>query len=95
MSISKKNEGILLAIYVKPKSPKFQIELDDNELIVYSTEEPEKGKVNKEIVKELTRLFNCQVEMVSGFTSRQKKVFVKGINQKQAGDILKSVIGKT
>lgn len=95
MSISENKEGILLSIYVKPKSPKFKIELDDSELVVYSTEEPEKGKVNKEIVKELTRLFNCQAEMVSGFTSRQKKFFLKGISQKQAEDILKSVIGKT
>jgi uncharacterized protein (TIGR00251 family) len=95
MNISEKNEGILLSIFVKPKSPKFKIELDGSELIVYSSEEPEKGKVNKEIIKELTRLFNCQVEMVCGFTSRKKKFFVKGISQKQAEDILKSVIGKT
>ncbi len=46
-------------------------------IVVYATEEPEKGKVNKEIIKELTRLFHAKVELANGFASKEKKFLVK------------------
>ena len=95
MSISETKDGIILTVFVKPNSPEFKIELDGNEIIVYSTEEPERGKVNKEIIKELSRLFKARVEIVSGFTSRQKQLLVKGMDKNQVEPILKSLIGKT
>jgi hypothetical protein len=51
-------------------SPKLKIELADDEIVVHATEEPEKGKVNKEILKQLTKLFQRQVEIISGATSK-------------------------
>ena len=57
MSISETKDGVILTIFVKPNSPKFRVELDGDEIVVHSTEEPVKGKVNKEIIKELTKLF--------------------------------------
>ncbi len=48
-----------------------------DEIVVYSTEEPVKGKVNKEIIKELTKLLHAKVELASGFTSKEKQLFVK------------------
>ncbi len=95
MSISETKDGIILTVFVKPNSPEFKIELDGNEIIVYSTEEPEKGKVNKEIIKELSRFFKHRVEMVSGFTSKQKQLIVTGMDKNQVEAILKSLIGKT
>ena len=95
MSINETKDGTIITVFVKPNSPKFKIELDGNEIIVYSTEEPEKGKVNKEIIKELSRLFKSKVEIVSGFTSRQKQLFVKNMGKNQVELILKSLIGKT
>ncbi len=95
MSINETKDGIIITVFVKPNSPKFKIELDGNEIIVHSTEEPEKGKVNKEIIKELSKLFKAKVEMVSGFTSRQKQLFVKNMGKNQGEPILKSLIGKT
>ena len=91
MSITETKDGAILTVFVKPNSPKFKIELDGNEVVVYSTEEPEKGKVNKEIIKELSRLFKLKAEMVSGFTSKQKQFFVKGMSKNQLEAILKSV----
>ena len=70
MSIKETKDGAILTIFVKPNSPKFKIELDGDEIVVYATEEPEKGKVNKEILKELTKLFHAKVELVSGATSK-------------------------
>jgi uncharacterized protein YggU (UPF0235/DUF167 family) len=38
--------------------------LDAGEVVVYSTEEPQRGKVNKEIIKEFTKIFGAQVDLV-------------------------------
>ena len=57
MSIAETKDGVILTIFVKPNSAKFKIELDGDEIVVHSTEEPVKGKVNKEIIKELSKLF--------------------------------------
>ena len=81
MSIKETKDGILLSIFVKPNSPKFKIELDGGEVVVYATEEPEKGKVNKEIIKEAGKLLGFRVEIVSGFTSKQKVLLLKGRNR--------------
>lgn len=77
MSITQTSEGIVLKIFVKPNSSKFKIEFDDKEIIVYSTEEPIKGRVNKEIAKELTKLLGSKVGIVSGLTSKQKVLLLK------------------
>ena len=83
MSITEIKDGTILTIYVKPNSPKFKIERDCDEIVVYSTEEPIKGKVNKEIIKELTKLFHKKTEIVSGATSKQKKVLIRNIKKKE------------
>ncbi len=88
MSISETKDGVIITIFVKPNAPWFKIELDDEEIIVYSTEEPVKGKVNKEIIKEFSKLLRARVELASGVTSRQKQLFVKGITKTQAEKFL-------
>ena len=83
MSLRETGEGVIISIFVKPNSPKFKIELDGGEVVVYATEEPERGKVNKEILKELTKLFHVQVEFVSGMTSKQKVLLFRGATKAQ------------
>jgi uncharacterized protein len=90
MSIKDTPNGALITIFVKPNSPKFSIEVDGEEIVVHATEEPEKGKVNKEILKELTKLFHAKVELVSGATSRQKQMAVLGIKKADLEKLLKS-----
>ncbi|MGD0072117.1 MAG: DUF167 family protein [Candidatus Bathyarchaeia archaeon] len=89
MSIKETKNGTLITIFVKPNSPKFKIELDGDEIVVHSTEEPVKGKVNKEIIKEFSKLLHAKVELVSGATSRQKQLFVQGIAKSQAEQLLR------
>jgi uncharacterized protein (TIGR00251 family) len=76
--------GVLITIFVKPNSSKFAIEYNDDKesMLVYATEEPEKGKVNREIVKELSKLFHANVTLVSGVTSRQKQLAKKKKKEK-------------
>jgi uncharacterized protein len=88
MSISEANDGVFITIFVKPNSAKFRIELDGNEIVVHSMEKPVKGKVNKEIIKEFSKLFHAKVELASGAASRQKQLFVKGMDKQQAEQLL-------
>jgi uncharacterized protein len=91
MSLRETGEGVILSIFVKSNSPKFKIELDGDEVVVYSTEEPVKGKVNKEIMKEAGKLVGFQVEIISGLTSKQKVLLFKGATKTQIEDALKAL----
>jgi uncharacterized protein len=84
MNINEAKDGVILTVFVKPNSPKFKIELDGDEIVLHCTEEPVRGKVNKEIIKELTKLLHAKIEIASGTTSKQKTLFIKGITKSQA-----------
>ena len=88
MTITQTKDGAIITIYVKPNAPKFSVELDGDEIVVYSTQEPLKGKVNKEIIKEFSKLLHAKVELASGATSRQKQLFVKGMGKSQVEQFL-------
>ena len=88
MRISETKDGVIITIFVKPNAPKFKIEFDDGEILVNATEEPERGKVNKEILKEFSKLLHVKVELVSGATSRQKTLFAQGLSKVKAAQLL-------
>jgi hypothetical protein len=88
MSIKETKDGVIITIFVKPNAPKFKIELDSEEIVVHSTEEPVKGKVNKEIIKEFSKLLHAKVELALGATSRRKQLFVQGIGKNQVEQLL-------
>jgi uncharacterized protein (TIGR00251 family) len=91
MSAVETKDGATLSVFVKPNSKKFRIEVDGCEVVVYSTEEPVKGKVNKEIIKETGKLFGFKVEIVSGLTSKQKILLFRGVNKAQVEAKLGSI----
>ena len=82
--------GVVLDVHVKPNSKEFRLELADDEVVVSCREAPVKGKVNKELLKKFSRLFNRKVELVSGFTSRQKKILISNIEAEEVNQILVS-----
>jgi uncharacterized protein (TIGR00251 family) len=90
MSINQTKDGVTITIFVKTNAPKFSIELDNDEIIVHSSEETKRGKVNREIQRELTKLFKSPVKFVSGLTSRQKVLLIMDANKTQVRSILKS-----
>ena len=90
MKTTETKEGTIIEIYVKPNSKKFEVYLENGEIVVRCTEEPVKGKVNKELIKEFTKIFHSQIELVSGATSRQKKLLVKGAKVSIIEEALKS-----
>jgi len=65
-------------IKVKPKASFNKVmKIDDNHFEIYTTAAAEKGKANEAIIKLLAEFLNIspsQLEIVSGFKSRQKIV---------------------
>ena len=90
MKLQEISQGVILDVYVKPGSKKFRLELDEDMLIISCREAPVKGEVNKELLKQFSRLFGRKIELVSGFTSKQKKFLVSDINAKDVITILTS-----
>ncbi len=90
MKLQKTAQGVVLDVYVKTNSKKFRLELDEDSLVVSCHEAPVKGKVNKELLKKFSRLFNRQVELVSGFTSKQKRFLIRDIETEEVNQILVS-----
>lgn len=90
MSITETKDGVILTVFVKPNSPKFSVEMDDDEIVLHCTEEPIKGKVNKEIIKETSKLLGFKVEIVSGLTSKQKVLLIRGVEKSTVEATLKS-----
>ena len=45
-------------------------------LLVEITSNPQKGQANKEVLKELKKFFNREIELISGFKSKEKIVEV-------------------
>jgi len=88
MKITETKNGTIIEVFVKPNSAKFQVIVEADELVVRCTEEPAKGKVNKELVKELSRLFHAKVELVSGFTSKQKTLLIIGTAKNEVKQLL-------
>jgi uncharacterized protein (TIGR00251 family) len=88
MKLIETKDGTIIEVFVKPNQPKFGVKIDGDEIVVFSTEEPVKGKVNKEIIKELSRLFHAEVELISGATSKQKQLLVKGVEKSEIERLL-------
>jgi uncharacterized protein len=89
MHVTETEGGCILEVAVKPRSRSFKVTIDGENIVVFCTEEPVKGRVNKEIIKELSRLFHRKVELVSGFSSREKKLLVRDITKSEIEVFLK------
>jgi len=90
MSVKETKDGVIITIHVKPSASKFSIKLGDDEIVVNSTQEPVKGKVNKELIKEFTKLFHAEVKMVFGLASKEKKLLIKGVEKEEVERLLRN-----
>ncbi len=88
MKITETKNGAVIEVFVKPNQPKFGVKVDGDEVIILCTDEPVKGKVNKEVIKELSKLFHAKVELVLGFTSKQKKLLITGVTTNEVEQLL-------
>ena len=88
MELLKVSDGVVVAVFVKPNSKQFQLKVEGDEVVVLCREQPVKGRVNKELIKELSKIFKKRVEIVAGLTSRQKTVLIRDISIEEANSIL-------
>ncbi|MEM3137404.1 MAG: DUF167 family protein [Thermofilaceae archaeon] len=83
-----------LEVTMKPSSQEFKILVEEDEVSIFCREKPIKGRVNMKLVKKLSRLLHTEVSLVSGFTSRQKKLLVKSLGKSKVKHILSHSTGK-
>jgi uncharacterized protein (TIGR00251 family) len=83
VKIRETEKGLILDVYVKPQSKEFKILVEGDDIVVHCVEEPVEGRVNKELVKKLSRLFGGRVGVVSGFSSKQKRLLVRGADKSE------------
>jgi len=88
MKLRETDRGTLIEIRVKPQSKQFKIQVEEDELLVFCREAPVKGRVNRELTKELSRLFKRRVQILSGFRSRQKKLLIENATTQEVNGIL-------
>jgi uncharacterized protein (TIGR00251 family) len=85
------SDGILVDIEVSPKSKNFEISgyNEWRERIEIKIKSPPlKGKANKEIINEFSKLTKKDVEITSGHKSRQKTLKIFRISKDEFLDIL-------
>jgi uncharacterized protein (TIGR00251 family) len=58
-------------------------------LVIEATKQPDKGKANTEIVKELKKKFKTEVMIVSGLKSREKMIKL-GLSKEQLLQIIEN-----
>jgi uncharacterized protein (TIGR00251 family) len=78
-------------VYVKPRSKEFKVAIEENGLLVFSRESPVEGRVNKELVKELAKLFQANVQILSGQTSKRKRILISGVTATKVNGVLSKV----
>ncbi|MFB0501357.1 MAG: DUF167 domain-containing protein [Candidatus Bathyarchaeia archaeon] len=88
MKLQKTSGGVVIDVHVKPDSKQFRLAVELDELVVFCRKTPVKGRVNRELIREFSRLFKRRVEILSGFSSRHKKVLIRDIEAKEAKEVL-------
>lgn len=92
MKLKKIDQGIIVGVYVKPSSKEFRIKIEEDRIVVFCREAPVKGRVNRELIKELSKLFKKKTEILSGITARQKRVLIRDIEANEARQILAAIV---
>ncbi len=93
INIKEVEGGIVVSVKVQPNASKDRVvgEYAD-QLKIAVTVAPEKGKANKAVIKVLSKSLGVKssdIEILSGETSRDKKVFMKDITLENLYKLIK------
>lgn len=92
MNIQEQRDGIVIELRVQPKSSADRIIGEhDGALKVGITAAPEGGKANDAVVKLLSKLLDVpksNIEIISGHSSRNKRVAIKGISKRKIEELI-------
>ncbi len=85
INIKEVEDGIVVSVKVQPNASKDRVVGEHADQIkIAVTVAPEKGKANKAVIKVLSHwlgIKSSDIEIVSGETSKDKKVFIRNINE--------------
>ena len=93
-AITQTKDGVLLDIEVSPKSDKFKISGYNEWRKAFEVKikaVPHKGKANKEIIREFSKITKSNVEIISGHKSHHKTLKIYGLCEREILEILKFV----
>lgn len=79
-AISLRDNDVLVDIEVSPNSKRFEISGFNqwrNRIEIRIRQVPQKGKANREICKEMSKIFNCEVAIFKGEKSSQKTLLFR------------------
>lgn len=88
MKTAQTEDGVIVEVFVRPKTRSFRIVVEGDEVVVFCEEEPVKGRVNREIVKEFSKLLRRKVELLSGLTSKRKRLLIRDAEKSEVERVL-------
>jgi uncharacterized protein (TIGR00251 family) len=65
---------MIIEVSVVPNSPRFSVGYKNGRLKVMLMSQPEKNRANIELIQNLSKLLGKQVRIISGLTSKRKKL---------------------
>ena len=84
--------GVVVSVKVQPNASKDRVVGEHADQIkIAVTVAPEKGKANKAVIKILSKSLGVKssdIQIVSGETSRDKKVFIRNINEEDINRVI-------
>ncbi|MEN9343320.1 MAG: hypothetical protein RLZZ453_107 [Chlamydiota bacterium] len=90
---------MILEIKVTPQSSKNEVlRWEENHLVVKIQGAPEKGKVNENLINFLAKILGIaksRIEIISGKTSRFKKLNIQGMSLEDMKEILSKIVKRS
>lgn len=83
---------IIVDVKVKPGSKTNSLGFFDGILSVHIKERPVKNKANLALLKYLKTVFGKEVEIISGFSSRNKKIMIRNLKRDEYQSIIKKYL---
>ena len=92
INVRKVEGGVVVSVKVQPNASKDRVVGKHGDQIkIAVTVAPEKGKANKAVIKVLSKLLgvkNTDIQIISGEKSRDKKVFIRNINEEDFNRVI-------
>jgi len=92
IDVRKVEGGVVVSVKVQPNASKDRVVGEHADQIkIAVTVAPEKGKANKAVIKILSKSLGVKssdIQIVSGETSRDKKVFIRNINEEDINRVI-------
>ncbi|MEM7816276.1 MAG: DUF167 family protein [Candidatus Aenigmatarchaeota archaeon] len=89
MAITQAKNGVIIEARVKAASGGFSVTLEKDGITICTKSNPEGGKANQEIVKNLVRIFRRDVRIIRGLKDRRKEILIEGASPLEVEVLLK------